>query len=286
MPTDNKSIIPIIESRYDSFTGLEKRIADYFIKQKESGYIPIKDLADKLYVSESSISRFSRKCGFTGYRELIYRFRESSPKEKSMGSVPSSSTTAVINTYQKLLTNTYSLTKESQIGRIVQYLNTHKRVVVCGIGSSGLAASEMESRFMRIGVDIDSLQDADRMRMQAVFLDKESLVIGLSISGTTESVLYLLQEGYARGAKTVLLTSNERSYLHKFCDEVVLCASTKYLDTGHTISPQFPLLLMIDIIYNEYAGQNPEEKSALHGETLRALHERRELPDDENQYLL
>ena len=65
---------------------------------------------------------------------------------------------------------TYSLVDEEQIGRIGKYLNQAERVFVCGKGSSGLAASEMELRFMRIGVDIDSLQDSDRMRMQAVCL--------------------------------------------------------------------------------------------------------------------
>ena len=45
---------------------------------------------------------------------------------------------------------------------------------------------------MRIGVDIDSLVETDMMRMQAVFQDKRSLVFGISISGTKESVLFFL----------------------------------------------------------------------------------------------
>ncbi len=49
---------------------------------------------------------------------------------------------------------------------------------VCGTGSSGLAAREMKLRFMRIGVDIDSLVERDMMRMQAVFQDRRSLVFG------------------------------------------------------------------------------------------------------------
>ena len=70
----------------------------------------------------------------------------------------------VLNAYQELLNKTYSLVDEGQIARIGKYLNQAERVFVCGKGSSGLAASEMELRFMRIGVDIDSLQDSDRMR--------------------------------------------------------------------------------------------------------------------------
>lgn len=71
-----------------------------------------------------------------------------------------------------------------------------------GQGSFCLVAGEMEFRFMRIGVDRDSLQNSDRMRMQAVFRDKRCLVFGISISGETEGVRYLLREAHKRGAKT------------------------------------------------------------------------------------
>ena len=77
-------------------------------------------------------------------------------------------TRMVLNAYQELLNKTYSLMNEEQIVRICDSLNKAKRVFVCGKGSSGIAAREMELRFMRIGVDIYSIQDTDIMKMQAV----------------------------------------------------------------------------------------------------------------------
>ena len=68
---------------------------------------------------------------------------------------------------------------EKQIERIGNYLNKAKKVLVCGKGSSGLAAKEMEIRFMRIGADVDSITDTDLMRMRAVFQDEDSLVFGI-----------------------------------------------------------------------------------------------------------
>lgn len=134
-------------------------------------------------MSEASLSRFAKKCGYRGYREFVYQYEETLvEKKESM----TGNTRMVLNAYQELLNKTYSLVDEEQIARIGKYLNQAERVFVCGKGSSGLAASEMELRFMRIGVDIDSLQDSDRMRMQAVFQDKRCLVFGISISGETE----------------------------------------------------------------------------------------------------
>ena len=124
---------------------------------------------------------------------------------------------------------------------------------------------------MRIGVDIDSLQDSDLMRMQAVFQDKRSLVFGISISGGKEEVLYLLREAHKRGARTILITANNKEIYDQFCTEVVLIPSLKHLNHGNVISPQFPILVMLDIIYSCYVEQDKDEKEILHDNTLRAL---------------
>ena len=170
-----------------------------------------------------------------------------------------------------MLFRSYSLVDEEQISRIAQYLSNAKRVVACGRGSSGHAAAEMEMRFMRIGVNIDSLRDSDLIRMQAVFHDKYSLAFGISISGDTEEVLYLLREAHHRGAKTVLITANQTDKFYEYCNEVVRMPSLQYLNQGNVISPQFPILLMLDIIYSCYAELDKGRKEHLHDTTLRAL---------------
>ena len=227
-----------------------------------------KCISELLYVSEASLSRFAKKCGYRGYREFVYQYEETFvEKKESM----TGNTRMVLNAYQELLNKTYNLVDEAQVARIGRYLNQSKRVFVCGRGSSGLTAEEMEFRFMRIGVDIDSIKDADLMRMQAVFQDKESLVFGISISGEKEEVLYLLRKAHRRGAKTVLLTAKNKGIFEEFCDEIVLLPSLRHLNHGNVISPQFPVLVMIDIIYSYFVEQDKFAREILHDNTLRAL---------------
>lgn len=263
-----KSIVPIVEAKYDSFTNVEKSIADFFIQNQELMDFSAQSVAKEIFVSEASLSRFAKKCGFHGYREFIYQYEKGFTQKSE---VVAGSTKRVLNTYQDLLNKTYSLMDEAQIARVIKYLFEAERVVACGKGSSGLAASEMENRFMRIGVDIDSLQDTDRMRMQSVFLDKRSLVCGLTLSGETEGVLYLLKEAHKKGARTIIFTANDKDIYTDFCSEVVLVASLNYLNYGNVISPQFPLLLMLDIIYNFYVSSEKYQKAEMYDDTLRAL---------------
>lgn len=265
-----KSVVPIIESNYNNFTMVEKNIADFFIHNHEKMDFSAKTVAAKLFVSEASLSRFAKKCGYRGYREFVYQYEETLvEKKESM----TGNTRMVLNAYQELLNKTYSLVDEGQIARIREYLNQAERVFVCGKGSSGLAASEMELRFMRIGVDIDSLQDSDRMRMQAVFQDKRCLVFGISISGETEGVRYLLREAHKRGAKTVMITAQNKDSYAEYCSEVLLLPSLRHLNHGNVISPQFPILVMLDLIYSYYVEQDKSKKESFHDNTLRALEE-------------
>lgn len=265
-----KSVVPIIESNYNNFTMVEKNIADFFIHNHEKMDFSAKTVATKLFVSEASLSRFAKKCGYRGYREFVYQYEETLvEKKESM----TGNTRMVLNAYQELLNKTYSLVDEGQIARIREYLNQAERVFVCGKGSSGLAASEMELRFMRIGVDIDCLQDSDRMRMQAVFQDKRCLVFGISISGETEGVRYLLREAHKRGAKTVMITAQNKDSYAEYCSEVLLLPSLRHLNHGNVISPQFPILVMLDLIYSYYVEQDKSKKESFHDNTLRALEE-------------
>ena len=258
----------MIESNYDNFTTVERSIADFFIYNREEMDFSAKAVAGKLFVSEASLSRFAKKCGFKGYREFIYQYGENFVvKQESM----TGNTRTVLNTYQELLNKTYNLVDEKQVERICRSMSKAARVFVCGMGSSGLAAREMELRFMRIGVDITSMDYGDMIRMRGVFLNERSLVFGVSISGDTEDVTFLLQEAHEKKARTVLLTAKNKPEFDSFCDEVMLLPSLIHLNHGNVISPQFPILLMTDIFYSCYVSQDKYSKEILHDSTLRAL---------------
>lgn len=123
----------------------------FFIYNREQMDFSAKSVAGKLFVSEASLSRFAKKCGFRGYREFIYQYEENFVvRQDSM----TGNTRTVLNAYQELLNKTYNLVNEKQIERVCRYMAKAGRVFVCGTGSSGLAAREMELRFMRIGLDI------------------------------------------------------------------------------------------------------------------------------------
>ena len=241
----NKSVIPVIESAYDDLTNVEKSIADYFINYVNGEDLSSKAVSRRLFVSEASLSRFSKKLGFRGYREFLFAFQGSTKSEKNLDIL----TRQVLNSYQKVLEKTYSLIDNEQMIRLAQMLDLYERVYVYGIGSSSVVAREFKLRFMRLGLDVDYLAEAHSIRMNITRVNKLSLVIGISVSGRTEEV-----------AKTIMLSAAKVYEYRSFYDELVLMGGLKNLAISDKISPQIPALIMIDILYTHYLHYNKANK--------------------------
>ena len=260
-----EDIIPAIIDQYEYFTKGEQAIADFFVNKKKKQDFSIRTMKKKLYVSEASLSRFAKKLGFRGYREFIYQYQQSFVNVNDRISISSQT---VLNRYNDLLRRSFDIVDEGQIKRICRMIGEAGRVLVVGIGSSGLAAEEMKRRFVRLGVLMESCDQRDMIKMAAIFQGENNLVIGISLSGLKEEVLFALEHSHQRGARTVLITGNAARY--SFVEEQVMTAALKNLDNGNLISPQFPILVMIDLLYGCFLEEN-QNKRMLHQETVEIL---------------
>ena len=84
-------------------------------------------------------------------------------------------------------------------------------------------------------------------------------------------MLRSLKAAKQSGAFTVLMTSSREKGVRAFCDEVLLLAAREHLENGKAISPQFPILLMIDILYSRLLQADRRRRERLHEYTLDAL---------------
>lgn len=266
-----KNIITHIESVFSLLSPTERTIADFFIHNQKIMDFSSKNISSLLYVSEPSLSRFAKKCGYKGYREFLFYYKEWLNDLKSKP-VTDSTTRQVLNTYQELLDKSYALVDESQLDRLCELFTTSDRIYVYGRGHSGLAAQEMKFRFMRIGVNIEAISDNHVMKMNSVLLDKNCTVIGISVSGKTQEVVDSLKAAKTSGSTVVLLTSHKNREQPAYCDEILLMAMRENLENGKAISPQFPIQVMIDIFYSHFLKYDTRKKEMLHDYTLNVLH--------------
>lgn len=256
----NVSVISILESVYSNFTDSEKKIADYFIFNNDKKDFSATKITKELFISNATLTRFSKKCGFKGYREFIFEYEkslvENYTKSKNL-------TQKVFNTYDDILRKGYSLIDDDQIIRICNLIINSKKIYVYGIGSSGVVAREFKIRFMRLGVNVEYIVDEHIMKMNEAIVDENSLVIGITLSAKKGIIRESLKVAKNKKAKTVIITSNNDYRLYEFCDETLLVAVTKNLEIGNIISPQFPILLAVDVLYAQFLNLDYKSKSEI-----------------------
>ena len=262
-----------IKDKYANMTAVEHSIADYFINNKRVNDFSSKNISTQLYVSEATLSRFAQKCGYKGYREFIFSYEkdleleDNAEAEKDISEI----TRNVKQTYGALMHETFKLLDETKIREIAGIMNEVKKVFVYGVGSSGFVANEFQNRFMRIGLDVVSFTDFQLIPISAALASDEHLIIGVSLSGKTDVIIEGLRIAKEKGARTVFFTADPLSEAHKYADELIQVAYSKNLDTGKLISPQFSILVMIDVLYSYYFENDSYFKAQKYNQTLSAI---------------
>ncbi|MBZ2096369.1 MurR/RpiR family transcriptional regulator [Streptococcus oralis] len=256
-------IATIIDLHFEELTELEQEIARYFLQAETiQDDLSSQQVTQKLHISQAALTRFAKKCGFTGYREFVFQYQHQADKQDTHSHKHSPLTKRVLRSYSIMREQTQDLIDEEQLERVAQLIDDAERVYFFGTGSSGLIAREMKLRFMRLGVVCEALTDRDGFAWTTSIMDEDCLVLGFSLSGTTESVLDSLLDAKEMGAKTILFTSapnkNGQAYT-----ETVLVASHSQTSYIQRISAQLPMLILTDLIYAYFLEINRESKEKI-----------------------
>lgn len=259
----SKINLPQVEMIYESLNKNDKVIANFFFNEAQLfSDLSAKKVADHLHISIPTLTRFAQKCGYKGYRQLIYDV-EYSKDDLDKNNVGSSN---VLGDYSILLKKAAELNHDDTLKNICDDISTYDTIYIYGIGHSGLAAKEIELRFNRIGLKCRAITDREQILVNAAIVDTESLVIGLSISGKNEATIKGLKNASLKGGKTYLLTTQKYNY--EGVDETIFVPSVINLNYGNRISPQYPLLIIVDLIYDRLMQNNSETKGKIFFETL------------------
>ncbi|MFS9281205.1 MurR/RpiR family transcriptional regulator [Streptococcus oralis] len=256
-------IATIIDLHFEELTELEQEIARYFLQAETiQDDLSSQQVTQKLHISQAALTRFAKKCGFTGYREFVFQYQHQASKADTHSHKHSPLTKRVLRSYSIMREQTQDLIDEEQLERVAQLIDDAERVYFFGTGSSGLIAREMKLRFMRLGVVCEALTDQDGFAWTTSIMDENCLVLGFSLSGTTQSVLDSLLDAKEMGAKTILFTSapNKNSQAYT---ETVLVASHSQSSYIQRISAQLPMLILIDLIYAYFLEINRESKEKI-----------------------
>ncbi|WP_293773417.1 MurR/RpiR family transcriptional regulator [uncultured Corynebacterium sp.] len=92
------------------------------------------------------------------------------------------------------------------IDAVAQAISRRRRVVLFGVGASGLVAADLQHKLLRIGIDCHFSFDSHVQLVQAALADAASVAIALTFSGRTTEVVESLELAQRNGASTAVVT--------------------------------------------------------------------------------
>ncbi|WP_010096650.1 MurR/RpiR family transcriptional regulator [Ornithinibacillus scapharcae] len=262
-------IFALINSRYQSFTNTEKKVADYILANtKEIVYMSITDLADACDVGESSIFRFCKSLQLKGYQEFKIALAHSTTLEDEtpqlsdeitmQDTIPELSS-KVLSATINALTQTHSLINIEDISKAIDLMIEANRIHFFGVGASLMTAMEAKNKFMRITNKTECSIDTHLQIMSAALMSDQDVAVLISYSGSTKDMIEVAKILQERGVKVISITRFAKSPLTTYSDITLLCGANEGPLQGGSITAKISQLYLLDVLYAEYFKRTNEE---------------------------
>lgn len=260
----------IIESYYPSLTKGEQRVADYILNnEKNVVYQSLKEISKGIGVGEATVIRFCNKIGLTGFQELkLMLAKESSEKEDGFSNnYIDRVTDNIINAINK----TKDLLDITLLNEVADLIYKGKRILIYGVGSSGIAAQDMQSKLLRYGKSSLSVTDAHYQLMNSATLKKGDLVIAFSLSGYTEDIIDSVKLAKENNATIVAICNHILSPVAEMADITILTAGKESPFEGGSLAGKISQEYITDLICTTYATRYKDEASQMRLKTSKSI---------------
>ena len=254
---------------YNDMGKSEKRVADWLFSH--SGEIlpySISDLASMCESSEATIVRFSKRLGCAGYQDLKIALAREHDKKVIAPTITAeddcfSIFEKVCNDAYMSLERTKKTLSPEAMSAAVRAIAESGRVVLIGLGTSAQVAEEASNKLVRAGYNSVAYADTHMQAIAVSQLKHGDTVIGISQSGASKDIVESMKVAKSRGARTIAITSRERSPVARL-SEIVLLTDTE--ETRHStlgLNSHLARLVVIDALCYKLVYENAEHAQAL-----------------------
>lgn len=213
----------------------------------------IRELADQLTVSTTTILRFCKKIGLVGYSELKYIIKQSN------ASIPQdiykqTSDAAFLQEMSQDIENTLLLMKEQTVHQMIDLLNSSKHIhLYSGGGISGRVLDYWEKMLFSYGRQNVYRYEASRLAFHiADTLTDQDVLFVISCSGTYEPTIRMANLAKMRGAIVVAITPYTDNVLATTADLNFRFFGHPRQNKNTEFTSRLPIFFVIDTIFKAY----------------------------------
>lgn len=238
-----------IRQRYPDLAQSDKKLADYILAQPDdTRHLSSQQLAVEAGVSQSSVVKFAQKLGFKGFPALKLAISEALASNPNPHSIPVHNQIRgddpmrlvgekLIEENVAAMHATLDVNSEEKLFESVMMLRNARRVVITGIGTSGLVAQNFAWKLMKIGFNVVAEHDMHALLATVQALAPDDLLLAISYSGERRELNMAADETLRVGERFWRSPA-----LHRMpCNNAPLVACIRSPKSRPRAAPQSPL---------------------------------------------
>ncbi len=259
-----------IRQRYAGFAQSDKKLADFLLAQPDRArHLSSQQLASEAGVSQSSVVKFAQKIGFKGFPALKLALSEalvSNPNPQSMplhNQIRGDDPMRLVG--EKLIKEnvtamhaTLDVNSEEKLLESVAMLRSARRIVLTGIGASGLVARNFGWKLTKIGLNAIVEQDMHALLATVQAMDPNDLLLAISYSGERREINMAADETLRVGGKILALTGFTPNALQQRATRCLYTIAEEQATRSAAISSTSAQMMLTDLLFVALVQQDLE----------------------------
>ncbi|CNI41284.1 MurR/RpiR family transcriptional regulator [Yersinia mollaretii] len=257
-----------IRQLYPTLAQNDRKLADFLLTNPEQArHLSSQRLALQTGVSQSAVVKFAQKLGYKGFPALKLALSEvvAAPAQAVTLHNQILSTDSLKTVGEKLLSEkaaalraTLDINSEQRLTQALEMLRAARRIILTGIGASGLVAKDLAYKLLKIGVMAVSETDMHAQLAAVQALDSRDLLLAISFSGERREINLAAEEAQRCGAKVLALTSFSPNSLQQRADHCLYTISEEPAIRSAAISSSTAQYALTDLLFMAMIQQDLE----------------------------
>ncbi|NDO79499.1 MurR/RpiR family transcriptional regulator [Citrobacter sp. NCU1] len=259
-----------IRQRYPHLAQSDKKLADYLLSQPDNArHLSSQQLAAEVGVSQSSVVKFAQKMGFKGFPALKLAISEALVSNSHPQSVPVHNLIRgddpmrlvgekLIKENVAAMHATLDVNSEEKLIESVTMLRRARRIVLTGMGASGLVAQNFAWKLMKIGFNAVVERDMHALLATVQALSSEDLLLAISYTGERRELNLAADETLLAGGKILAITGFTPNALQQRATHCLYTIAEEQATRSAAISSTHAQMMLTDVLFMALIQQDLE----------------------------
>lgn len=245
-----------INANYEKLSEAEQEVIDFILKFEDIGNLKLKDIKDKLYVSNATVIRACKKLNYATFNELKYAFVRSMKEEKDKLPIEADFL-QILEGIKKDMLTTLELVDEKELDLICDCLLQSRRIFCVGTGSSSQVASEFNRKLKLIDLWTNDYSDKFSIERIPQISTDQDVVVVFSLSGEVSEINEIMMRAESNGTKVIAVTNISANQLKSLSTYSVPMYSSP--NNRKKLRSRLMLYVMSTLIYEKLVIKIPIE---------------------------